>query len=205
MISPVSQSTVDAANAIRDQAEAEYARIRSDGRYTNDAIRAQLAVVYSKARDSMALLQATVGDQTENARLSTLQAAFGIEDLIPSYGSRAEVGISYRDAQDRVATVDTADEAMTLLQRATEQGDELLARAIARQAWDHVSLGDTYWQGVLDSYAATRPKVQGAVANLASLLTRKLTAIDMFAFVLPAPSELAGLHPFQVDQLAAGA
>jgi hypothetical protein len=79
--------------------------------------------------------------------------------------------IAHRDAQDRAAQLETADDATTMLRRARQHGDESLAVAVAegafRRGWVEVSqeyANETGKRGALDLLIDATP---GRLTNLA--------------------------------------
>ena len=195
---PVHPDAKARAETIRQNAETRYEQIRSRGDLSDAAITANLARVYLDAQTKMD----TLSTNSTNARAAQLRAltttAFGIDDIAGTNPvDRAAASVSYRDAQDRAAAIDTPTAAAHLLTRADASGDELLARALAQHAYDH------NWSEVLDNYLATRPKTATALTELVQLQNRPVAASHVFAFMLPRPAELATHAPYELSTLAA--
>ncbi len=74
--------------------------------------------------------------------------------------------ISTRDAQDRAALIKGPQDAAALLERAEQNGDQVLARAIARHAVEQsrVGLQGEQWGAVLASFVDARPSVSAGSA-----------------------------------------
>lgn len=194
--------TQERAEQIRSTAAAEYQRISSRGDLTVPAIQVLLARAYVKGKSEMdALRERTSSTSTANSR-HFYQAAFGIDDIAGASGvNRASASVSYRDAQDRVASLDSPQAADYLFTRAENSGDELLARAIAQRAYDEGQfLG---WGDILDRYLATRPAAQRAVNELLNARSNSMSASNLFAFVFIPPAQLGGLADYQIQALAA--
>jgi hypothetical protein len=171
----------------------------------NDAaIRQRLAVLYIAARSTMATLQESATSGYERSWQTAMTAAFGVDDLAATPGDRAMLAMSYREALDRCDQLDDFSEGARLLNRANDTGDELLARAVGKRAWEMGGqLGGSGWGDVLNAFLATRPKASAAVATLASLQGGADTARNLFAFILPIPPELGALPEYQIAALAA--
>jgi len=189
------------ANDIREAAEAGYARYRANGNLSTAGILQGLAKTYLGAKSQMdALRESATTGATANLN-ALMTSVFGINDLAGSDPSnRAAVSMSYRDALDRAQTCETAEDALALLARANTVGDELLARAVASVAWSNGAFGA--WADVLNTYAATRPAAERALGQLYELNTKKLFAVDVFAFLLVKPIELTNFADFQIEGLA---
>jgi len=197
----VGNAGILAADKIREDAARTFDQIRNRGELNADAIAILLARSYLTLKGKMDLLAQTTGQDNSATVRRLTQTAFGIDDLAGNAVDRAAASVSYRDAQDRVAKLEQPNEAAALLERAENSNDELLARAIAQRAFEQRSF-DPSWSDLLDEYLATRPKAQAAVgALLAGSAAPQIR--DLFAWVLPVPSELAGLGDVQIAALAA--
>ena len=197
----VGNAGILAADKVREDAARTFDQIRNRGELNADAIAALLARSYLTFKQAMDKLAQTTGQDNSATVRRLTQAAFGIDDLAGTAVDRAAASVSYRDAQDRVAKLEQPNEAAALLERAENSNDELLARAIAQRAFEQRSF-DPSWSDLLDEYLATRPKAQAAVgALLAGSGAPQIR--DLFAWVLPVPSELAGLGDVQIGALAA--
>lgn len=198
---PVSDSVHLQAAAIRDMAENAYTRVRGDGRFSVDAIRAAVAAAYLKARDEMTALQQRVTNDAEARTRTATAAIWSIDDIAGNDpATRAAVSMSYRDAQERAAEIpfDRPQDAVELLKRAEDSGDEVLARAVAQRAWACGALGE--WADVLNAYTSTRPKAAAALTQLSE--RTKMTAQDLFAFALAKPAELQAFDDWQLPGIA---
>lgn len=196
----MTQATLDKANAIRERAESEYARIRANADLSQSAIVRLLAKTYVKAKADMdALFGETSANQTKIID-DAMATAFGINDLAGSDpASRAQWSINLRDAAERVDDLDNPTYAMQLLTEATQLGDEAMARAVAKKAWDWG------WADVVNAYGATRPRAGAAIDALiaASTSAANNSAVDLWGFLVMKPSELQSYKDFQIDQIAA--
>jgi hypothetical protein len=200
--STVTDQSKARADSIRLSLDTYCDQTRSDRSASLGAIRSRIASAYLRSKAQMDALQlSSTGAST--ARLDQLSsAAWGIADLTRGDpASKLTAAISYRDAQDRAASVETVRGAGELLTQATDTGDELLARAVAKRAYDQRVL-DTSWEDVLNRYLSSRPKAYAAVAALLDADVRAPRAADLWAFVLPLPPELIGLPDFRIQALA---
>jgi len=91
----------------------------------------RIAKSFIEARDQLAALQQ--GGRADRAALQAdlERSLFGSSSLP---GDPATAAISFRDAQDRCATLKTSTEASALLQRSERSDDEALSRAVAAEA-----------------------------------------------------------------------
>lgn len=192
---------------VRQDAAAATAAVRANTDLSNEAAARKMAQIHVAATRKMADLQQRANAWRQQSVTSAQNAAWGIDDIPGAAGNRPAISMSYRDAQDRAAQLDTPQEAAALLAQANETDDELLARAIARHVY---TLGVAApfpvpaWSAVLDDYLATRPRAQAAVDKLIRLTKQPAPAVAMFTYVVPPPSELAGMRPDQIEALAAG-
>ena len=203
-MSTVSDTAKLTADEIRTNAEAGYNRYRSNGNNSPAGIRAGVASVYLDAKARMETLAATQQGDAAAVEAALVTKVFGINDIAGNDPvNRAAVSMSYRDASERASNASTPQEAASLLSLANTVGDELLARAVAQTAWSNGAFGA--WRDVLDDFASTRPAQAAALAEIDQLGSKTLDASDLFAFMLPSPSELANLADYQIAGLAANA
>jgi hypothetical protein len=190
-----SPKILEAVNAIREALAARVDQIRSQPGLNTDAMQCLVARAWVAAKADMDKLSGSNTAATDARKRVLTAKVWGIDD-VP--GDRASAAISYRDAQDRAAALDTPHAAMWLLDTAERTGDELLARAIASQA-------DTMgWSEVSDQYFATRPAKAAAFAELQQLVPslKNLSIADLLMYALPYPSGFAGSSEYRMTQAA---
>ncbi len=199
LIYDVPDATQAKAEAIRADAWAAFDSIQNRGDLTPDAITARMASVYVDAKAKLDALAASASDQTAVTQDTAMRSAFG------STGTDPASVVSARDASDRAAALDIGDwqTAMDLLDQASLNRDETLARAVAQRAYTLGVSGDGTWGAVLDKFTSTRPAAARALNTLANLQVRP-TAPVMWAFVMPKPPQLASLNDWQIAAMAAG-
>jgi hypothetical protein len=182
------------AEGIRQRLGSRVAGIRNR-KQLPERVRLQLmAKAHQAAATEMGSLQSRVGSETDNAAIRLRRQAFGTPD-----GDT----MAMRDAQQRASQLTSPREAAAALRAAELQGDEGMAQAIASAAFDHATglgLLGRPWSEVVDSYSAQRPKAAEAVDSLAQMSSGR-PAVD-FTFVVPKPSELSRLQPWQLNALA---
>ncbi len=158
--------------------------IRADRHLSGDGKRRALAQAYLRTRDKLQQLQKKESEVVEKRRRELERSLFGL-----SVGRGDAAMLSLRDAQQRAASLKAPAQALTLLATAERTGDDILARAVAAQAWDRG------WTRVLDAYAAERPGVLEKFHELDSLDGRQSVgrrmATDMAFW---RPPELRGAH-----------
>jgi hypothetical protein len=198
------------ADKVRDSAEAAYERTRGDRSLNSDARLARVAKTYVSTRDELQMMQGASGVNAQAALAAAKRNLFGTDDLVRngSPADAAAIAVSYRDAQDRAARIETPEEAAELLARAEESGDELLARAVgahvlARSPLHALGFGGAF-DGVAEQYLNARPAQAQAYDDLVRL-NHAGSVTDMWEFVSPKPTELSGMNDAQIETLAAGA
>ncbi|WP_037164264.1 hypothetical protein [Rhodococcoides fascians] len=183
------QQSQDAINTYREQLDT----IRADTTLSKNGRRQQIAKAYDTAR--AAVDHAAEKHQwTKNTHRQKLErTVFGP----PTKTLTGSDAISWRDAQDRAAKllpssytepVDNSvleAEALTLLNRALQSGDDHLARAVVTVAFD------MRWADVADTYAQASPDTD-TVVELWDVATNEGRGIDLesFNFMLDQPTEL---------------
>jgi len=121
----------------------------------------------------------------------------------------ASEAISNRDAQDRAANVTRPDAASALLRRAEQNGDQVLARAVAhhavqqsRQALTPQAIRD--WDAVVGAFVDARPQTAETVEELAMI--ERLGMRQVFSpFSLPPPHGVTTAEINQASAMPAGA
>lgn len=193
------------AEAFRQEADAQYTRLRSNPDLSASAMRTGMAKAYVAAAQKLKGLQEASAGQVAAQRDDAMRKAFGAPSADPM------TAISARDAGDRAAQLDSDDwqTGRDLLQRAILNYDDSMAAAIGRRAYE---LSNTYglgsgggqggWADVLAAYLEYRPAAAAALDTLASLQQTKPTIASVAAFWVPPPSELAGLDQWQIEALA---
>ncbi len=141
--------------------------IAANTKYTRDAQLQEIAQAILDSRQQAVALRDEFATTSETARRQLSTKLFGI----PSGAGGAEV-LSHRDAQDRVAKITDPDELDGLLKRATDSGDETLARAIAghahRQGWSEVAATYADQTDQADTYAELNALPAGGNFNTAA-------------------------------------
>lgn len=199
-----SSSGPTAADKIREDAAAAHARIRANTDLSHPAMQRKMAAVHVAAQSTMDTAQKSAAAWAQRDTAAAQNAVWGIDDIPGATVNRAQVSMSYRDAQDRAELLDQPQEAAALLDRANSTGDELLARAVAFRAYTMATgpIPAPAWADVLDNYLANRPQAKTAVDRLIAA-RQPLNAAALFGYMLMPPSELAGMNPTQIAQLAA--
>lgn len=192
--------TMQAAERIRQSFSDRAEALRSNANLSSEGLRARLARAYLEAKTEMQALQTRQGDDVQS-RIRALNAkVWGLDDIAGRNGTdRASASVSYRDAQDRAAAVETMQGALALLVRAEATGDELLARALAARAASEPLSG---WGDVLEAYFNERPQKVAAYLELRDLSRSPRSGADIFAFAVPVPQELGTMPEYQVQALA---
>lgn len=167
--------------------------IRGDNRYSQEGVKAALASALLDARDRAAALRDAYQLETGGTQHTLQQKLFGL----PA-GDRENPAaiVAYRDAADRAAKIERAEDAMTALDRALLHQDRGLARAIASHAHDRK------WYAVVDAYAAAVGQ-QDTLDELRALPTAGQARFAITAlFSISVPHELRGLGDRDLADLA---
>jgi hypothetical protein len=138
-------------------AERSYRAIRSDGSRTDEWKRSQLAAAFEEIRERVdRRLEAAARGVVDDERADFIKV-FGVEGLP---GDVASLAIARRDADDRVAQLETDAERFAFLAKVTRRGDEVLARAIAEFAYDTLN------GKLLNEFLEPRPDLHEAGVRL---------------------------------------
>lgn len=179
-------------------ASAAYAQIRADSTRTEDYKLAELAQHYEAHNEGMTADLVALARRTVSSDQKDVRGALGVDGLP---GDPASLAISRRDAGDRVAAIESTVELRRLLERATRQGDEVLARAIADRALEHRD-GET-----LQMFIDERPALADQVQRIWDAQSRQeSTTQGSFMAVVKIsglkPSELGGMTTWQISEIA---
>lgn len=154
----------------------------------------QLARTY---RDARAQVEAELARRSNTAILrdrSDASSVLGVQGLS---GDPQMLQMSMRQANDKVAEINDARELSELLRRATRQGDEVMARAVAARALE------LRVDGPLHQFIEDRPELDGAVERLWRGQEAEHDTMH-FSTLLYAlkPPELSGTPSWEIDRLA---
>jgi hypothetical protein len=166
-------------------------KVRANASLTPAAKTAAIAKLTIAAKASMAELESAAAADRASAMKKATTAAFGTRDLTrnSSPAETVSVQMAHRDALARVADETDADKLAGILRQANDTGDELLARAAARQAFALGKLG--HGEAVVNDYASTRPAAAEAINTLLAPTHGNNMAVAL-RFALPMPSEVGG-------------
>jgi hypothetical protein len=187
----ISQDVADKASVIQRTLNEAIAAARNDTGLNEVGKRDRIAKAYQKADQDMRRLKDSWQTKAEQTTVVLGKDVFGAAST-----SGADA-ISIRDADDRASRIETPDEAANLLGRAEENGDTVLARAIAQRAYGERSgLMGNAWSGVLDTYTESRPDVAEKLNELNN--ARRNSIRDNlqagWTFSLNQPREIQGLR-----------
>jgi hypothetical protein len=162
--------------------------IAADTSLTQSAKGSLRAQAYQRTKDHIDGLAVEAAEARVHAAKKATRAAFGTGDLAAKSTRAEQVAIAakHQSAIDRVSEIMEPAALSNLLKQADDIGNEVLARAVGRQA--HAVGADD----VLAAYIADRPQ-QGAAVN--ELRTTKDDAMNdniTGRFFTPPPSELGG-------------
>lgn len=159
----------------------DIADVRADGSLSNEGKVSKMAAIYTAAAETLRGLQGQEQASEGEKRAHLLRELFGIRGT-----ADPSAAISYRDAQDRAGSLLDERDAVRLIEQADLSGDEHLARAVARCAYDNG------WGDVLTAFAASRPQLASKIQELRELqpsIDRILGAGGSFAIVKPTELE----------------
>ncbi|WP_432457943.1 hypothetical protein [Cellulomonas iranensis] len=157
------------------------AAIRADSNLSDEGKVSEMAAAYTSAAETLRGLQSQEQASDSARRTSLMREVFGIQGT-----PDPSAAISYRDAQDRAASLVNERDAVRLIEQADLSGDEHLARAAARSAYENG------WGDALTAFAASRPQLASKLQELRELqpsIDRILGAGWSFAIVKPTELE----------------
>lgn len=170
--------------AIQQRLDVTVRELRDNHAYSPSGRRTEMAkAVVAAKKESDALRNKFIA--ARNLRRESLQKSlFG--DL--STASSLEVA-NMRDADDRAERLENVGAAQALLDRARQRGDGVLARAVARHAYNQG------WRDVIDTYAEQTGSItKGLLDELVGIPAGKNTdTTDALVFRVRAPQELSGM------------
>lgn len=161
------------AEQVRERYAEKVAAIRDNQDLSDDGRQRQLAALHATAKSELAKYGAAERELLATRRSELERELFGArKSLLQDSGSFA---ISARDAADRASQIKTPAEAQRLLLDAEANGDDVLARAVARVASERFNSGvrqrDEEWEGVVRDYLSARPHLQATVDELGEIET----------------------------------
>lgn len=197
----VDKSTADKALGVQTKLNRMIEAARKDETLTPVGKQRRIAAAYSAASAEMQQLQATHEQNTARTVTNLQRQLFG------AGSANGADAISMRDAADRADRIESPDEAAALLARSENNGDHVLARAIAAKAFGTAAsspLVAHHWVPVVEQFAATRPEAANQMnALLAATRNDAQTVLTTAGtFYMSTPSELSRLSADQVDSLA---
>jgi hypothetical protein len=168
--------------------------IRSNRNLTPEGQRKQIAANYLQYKRQITALEAEDKASRASKADSLRRSLFGLS------GSDANATISYRDAQDRVAAIDSEEKALELLDRADLGNDEILTKAIVGRA------AEAGWGNLVNTYTAKHPYYGSKLQELANLHHEE-TSIEgvmnhAMSYGLSTPAEIARHSEDMIETLA---
>ncbi|MET8947433.1 hypothetical protein ABZX30_28790 [Streptomyces sp. NPDC004542] len=169
-------------------------RIQASRSYSDHAKRVLAAKAYKEAQQAVEQLAAAETQQIRDRRAGLQRHMFGHAD-----SSDPNTLLARRGATDRANELDDPRTAQTALQNALEQGDGILAQAIAKRA------NEWGWSDVLNAYADARPHFRRSVEEFNALPdpdSREYQLAHSFGSMVPTPPGMATASPWELDRLA---
>jgi hypothetical protein len=134
------------ANTLRGEYQRLMDGIRNDRTLSPHGKQKELATLYLDYKPRMEKLEADENTQHQTRAKALRRDLFGL----PGYAD-PNTAISYRDAQDRAASIEDEQTALRLLNRAELSGDTSLAKAVAARAFE------AGWNETINQYADANP------------------------------------------------
>jgi hypothetical protein len=201
MMPAITEDVSDKAGAIQRNLASSVAAVRENAELSTDGKVRRLARAYRDASRAMNKLR-----EDWQGKAAVDSRSLG-RDL---FGTASAVGadaISVRDADDRAARVERVGDALDLMHRAHENGDEVLVRALAQRAYRERSnpFGGG-WAPVLDTYVEMHPEVGEKLAQLEDARRNNLrnSVTAGLIFSVPRPPELGRIPDHKLDDVAEG-
>lgn len=138
-------------------AQADYKELRSNDSWSEDYKLQRIKETWDEHKEALAdELVKLAGSSVRDDRVDA-SGVFGV-DGIP--GDKTALIIALRDAGDRVSQIDSQDDLMEMLNRATRIGDEVMARAVADKAMEW------RYNKVLEKFIDDRPNLADPVKRI---------------------------------------
>jgi hypothetical protein len=177
--------------SIQRQLDQDLDAIRGQRSFSNAGRKAEMAKSVLAARSSVEKMKAQFVAEREARQKGLSKIVFGNARELEG----ADV-IAGRDAQDRAARLTTPDEATAMLRRASQSGDDSLARAVAEAAFNNG------WREVAQDYAQQTGKA-GALDMLVEAQNHPHTKLgDAVVFRIKNPEELSDASEPMLRNLA---
>lgn len=176
--------------------------IRADKRLTSEGKRQQIAGEYLRAAREVTAIKDSLATKKEQRIGALRRDVFGITG-----GDDAQRAISYRDAQERVGSLQLGDQdkAIKLLDQAELSGDEVMVKAIMQRSLE------LQWINVANIYIDKHPYYGAKIEELWELqqpdgiLSDAAGMDNGFLLHVAKPGELDGLYgDAQIEQVANG-
>lgn len=167
----------------------QLAKIRADKHLSDLGRRERIVALTDATRAEAARLRGDADAKAGAQRKALERRIFGLSPA----ASSSDV-ISFRDAQDRVERVKSAEELASLMERAATTGDRALLRAGFAKAFERSrnALSGGQWEGLVSEYVNDHPEVADDVREYEQLSSsRALTAefAERMATSVPTPPE----------------
>jgi len=179
---------------ILDAYNAKLKRIQNNRVYSDHAKQVMAAKAYKEAQDALDQLRDNTIAQLRTRRADLQRRMFGYAD-----SNDPNALLARRNATDRANQLDDPRTAADELRHALDQGDSILARAIAKRAADYG------WGDVLDAYADTRPDFRRLAEEYNTTPDpddKHWAVTHAFNHVAPPPASLITLQAHEIDRLA---
>lgn len=196
----------EAAERIRSKYADEAEAIRNNRDLNDNARQRRLAEAHVRSRTSLDDLRQQETKNLGQRRGELERDLFGARGAARGLDAGAHA-ISARDASDRAAQVTSATEAAELLARAEADGDELLARAVARRSMQGADQAMTTavaeaWNDVARTFLDNRPALMPVVEELAEI--ENMSERQIFSpFHLPEPHGVENAYLVQARKAEA--
>jgi hypothetical protein len=184
-----------AVASVQRQLDEQLDAIRQQRTYSQTGRKTEMAKAVLAARDHVTKMRSDHVVERETRQRNLARIVFGNPDGVG--GSEL---IAIRDAQDRAAQLDSADDAKAMLHRASQNGDGSLARAVAEAAfnrgWTEVAqdyADQTGKSNALNLLAEDRAHTYENLADTAVFRLRNPEELSLASE--PALRTLAELHP----------
>lgn len=195
-------SEASEAERIRAEQRTSIEAIRANRNLSPEGKRSEIARIHLQSKKAITGLEKQEAARRQSRIGEIRKQVFGL-----SGHQSAQDVISYRDAQDRVATLGIKDEAkaLELYDRAELSGDSILAAALVNRAMEAgwVTLANTYidanpYKGAMvEELWDLKQAEPGAQANVQDQI------INSLAFHLDKPTELGNAHmDSQIEAIA---
>jgi hypothetical protein len=192
----MADTIAEQADALKVAYQSALTKIQTDVTLSTAGKNIQIAAAYISVKDRLDALNATQSNTSQTLADTLERSVFGL----PTSATSTDI-TSYRDAFDRLSTVDPSDPATartitTMLDNAKRSGDSILTKAVLSYAFD------TKDTDVINRIILDNPTWEANVEALWSIKTAPTDLLASWQFIVTRPTELQSMDEYSIRVLA---